>query len=68
VIAMDTSTSITIGSSNAISQAFDGGGLVLLPRRQKYPPIENGWQKKPHTYEEAIAHLEEGGNVGIMAG
>jgi hypothetical protein len=50
-----------------IPVVFDqpGAGFVLLPEGIKFPPIEKGWQKKPHTFTEATAHK---GNVGVMAG
>jgi hypothetical protein len=34
----------------------------------KFPPYEDGWQKKPHTFQEAKAHMETGGNVGVLGG
>lgn len=39
--------------------------FVLLPTGIKYPPVEREWQKKPHTFAEATAHM---GNVGAIAG
>jgi hypothetical protein len=50
-----------------IPGVFDqpGAAFVLLPDGVKFPPVERGWQTKPHTYQEAAAHK---GNVGIMAG
>jgi len=45
-----------------------GAGFVLLPPGIKFPPIERGWQKKPHTFAEAASHATKGGNVGVLAG
>lgn len=42
-----------------------GAAFVLLRDGQKFPPIEKEWQKKAHSYQEAVAHK---GNVGIAAG
>jgi putative DNA primase/helicase len=50
-----------------VPDVFDqpGAAFVLLPAGIKFPPIEKGWQKNPHTFAEATAH---NGNVGIIAG
>lgn len=45
-----------------------GAQFVLMRAGVKFPPFENGWQKKPHTFQEAEAHLATGGNVGVLAG
>jgi hypothetical protein len=42
-----------------------GAQFVLLREGVKFPPFEDGWQKKPHTFQEAEAHQ---GNVGVLAG
>ncbi|HOI99958.1 MAG TPA: hypothetical protein PL118_10090, partial [Rectinema sp.] len=53
-----------------ISTIFDqpNANFVLLPAGEKFPPLEKGWQKKGHSFEEAKAHAEKGGNIGVMAG
>jgi len=50
-----------------VPEVFDqpGAAFVFLRDGQKFPPIESGWQYKPHTFAEAQAHK---GNVGILAG
>ena len=45
-----------------------GAQFVLMRAGVKFPPYEDGWQKKPHTFQEAEAHLATGGNVGVLAG
>jgi hypothetical protein len=52
-------------ASARLSEAFQGGNFVLLRAGAKFPPIEKGWQNKPHSFEEAAEHS---GNVGILAG
>lgn len=42
-----------------------GAAFVLLPMGIKFPPIEKGWQKKGHSFQEATAHK---GKAGVMAG
>lgn len=51
----------------AISSIFNqpGAGFVFLPDGIKSPPLESGWQKNGHSFEETAAHK---GNVGVMAG
>ena len=53
-----------------IPEVFDqpGAMFVLLPDGIKFPPVEKGWQKKPHTFAEAASHATKGGNVGVLAG
>jgi hypothetical protein len=50
-----------------VPDIFDqsGAGFVFMQPGIKHPPIETGWQKKPHTFQEAKAHK---GNVGVLAG
>jgi len=50
-----------------VPDIFDqlGAGFVFMPPGVKFPPMEKGWEKKPHTFAEAKAHL---GNVGVLAG
>lgn len=57
-------------ASPLLSEVFDqpGAGLVLLRAGKKFPPIEDGWQNKPHSFQEAAEHAAKGGNVGILAG
>ena len=54
-----------------LSSAFDqpNVGFVLIAEGQKFPPIEEGWQKpeNAHSFQEATEHVAKGGNVGIMA-
>ena len=56
----------------AISPIFDqpSAGFVLLDAGEKYPPIEEGWQKpeNAHSFQEADSHAARGGNVGALAG
>jgi len=54
----------------AIDPVFDqpGVGFVFLPAGKKFPPIEEGWQNKSHSFGEAQRHVSTGGNVGVMAG
>jgi len=40
-------------------------GFAFMRAGEKFPPIDKGWEKKPHTYEEATAY---DGNVGLIAG
>ena len=42
-----------------------GAAFVFLRAGIKFPPIEKEWEKKRHSYQEAIAHK---GNVGVLAG
>src|SRR5271157_4669668 len=51
----------------AISSTFNqpGAAFVLLPEGIKFPPIEKGWEKKGHSFQEATNHK---GNVGVLAG
>lgn len=51
----------------AVSPIFDqpGAAFVLLRPGIKFPPSEDGWQHKGHSFAEAAAHK---GNVGLMAG
>ena len=42
-----------------------GAAFVLIRDGEKFPPIGTEWQKKPHTFAEAVGHK---GNVGILAG
>ena len=53
-----------------ISPVFDqpGAKFAFLPPGEKFPPIEKGWQKKGHSFQEAVAHVKKGGNIGVMAG
>lgn len=53
-----------------IPQIFNqiGSSFVLLNDGRKYPPIEAGWQNKPHSFQEAAEHAARGGNVGVLAG
>ncbi len=53
-----------------ITEAFNqpDAGFVLLLAGKKFPPIEDGWQNKPHSFQEAAEHAAKGGNVGILAG
>lgn len=39
--------------------------FMFLKEGTKKPPLERGWQRKPHNFQEAVAH---DGNVGIIAG
>jgi hypothetical protein len=52
---------------SSLSSIFDqpGAEFVFLRSGKKYPPIENEWQHKGHSFEEAKAY---NGNVGAMAG
>jgi len=43
-------------------------GFIFLKAGEKYPPIEKEWEKKGHSFQEAIAYVAKGGNVGILAG
>lgn len=55
-------------AENAISTVFNMPGIAgftLLRSGVKFPPIEEGWQKKGHSFEEAMAHR---GNIGLLAG
>ncbi|MFA6372421.1 MAG: hypothetical protein WCW68_07335 [Methanothrix sp.] len=55
-------------AENAISTVFNRPGIAgftLLRSGVKFPPIEEGWQKKGHSFEEATAHR---GNIGLLAG
>jgi len=51
----------------ALSTIFDqpGSAFVFLRPGIKFPPSEEGWQNKGHSFQEAAAHK---GNVGLMAG
>jgi len=51
----------------AVPEVFNqpGAGFVLLVEGTKDKPIGKEWQKRPHSYDEAVAH---NGNVGILAG
>ena len=53
-----------------IPKVFDqpGAGFVLIGAGKKFPPVEAGWQDKPHSYQEAAEHAKKGGNVGVLAG
>jgi P4 family phage/plasmid primase-like protien len=50
-----------------ISSVFNipNGKFVLLPNGIKFPPTEREWEKKGHSFQEALKHP---GNVGILAG
>lgn len=67
---LQPSASTSRSSQSALSQVFNqpGVGFVLLPPGKKAPPIDTEWQKKPHTFDEAVRHVAAGGNVGIIAG
>lgn len=55
---------------NEIARCFDvsGAGFVLLPAGAKSPPIENSWQTKPHTFEDAKRWTQKGGCGGRIKG
>jgi hypothetical protein len=44
-----------------------GATFVFLPSGIKFPPIEKGWEKKGHSFQEATSHAVKGGNVAILA-
>lgn len=44
-----------------------GAKYTLVPARSKRP-IGRAWQQRPCRVDKAIAHLEAGGNVGLLAG
>ena len=44
------------------------GARFALPRGRTKGKFEADWQNKPHTVEEAIAHAQRGGNVGLLTG
>lgn len=44
------------------------GARFALPYGRSKDKFEDGWPKKPHTVEEAIAHAGRGGNVGVLTG
>jgi hypothetical protein len=46
---------------------FDSAWNSYGPKAGKRP-IEEGWQDKPHSLEEAITHLDGGSNISILAG
>jgi DNA repair photolyase len=58
--------------SGTIPSVFDqtGAAFVLLPAGAKFPPLSKGWQlpENAHGFQEAAAHEERGGNIGVLAG
>jgi P4 family phage/plasmid primase-like protien len=40
---------------------------MFLSAGIKFPPIEEGWEHKGHSFNEAAAHVAKGGNVGVIA-
>lgn len=57
-------------AGEALSPIFNQPGIAgftFMRAGEKFPPREEGWQKKGHSFEEAIAHIVKGGNVGILA-
>jgi hypothetical protein len=59
----------------ALSSLAEQGAIFALPKgrtkgtdAQGAPTFEKGWQNNPHTLEEAMAHANSGGNVGILTG
>jgi hypothetical protein len=53
-----------------LPSVFDqpGAQFVLMRSGVKFPPFEEGWQKNPHSIQEADAHLSTNGNCGVLAG
>ena len=66
-IKADLAQLISEHQPGTISEIFNNPGnkFVLLPEGIKFPPIEKEWEKRGHTFAEAITHK---GNVGLMAG
>ena len=52
----------------ALRTLADAGAVFTLCYPKSKRPIGDAWQEQPHTYQEAAAHLQHGGNVGLLAG
>ena len=44
------------------------GAKFALPEGRSKNKFELDWPNKPHTLDEAIAHSDGGGNVGLLTG
>lgn len=52
----------------ALRTLADAGAVFTLCYQKSKRPIGDAWQEQPHGYEEAAAHMQRGGNVGLLAG
>lgn len=55
-------------AGEALSPIFNQPGIAgftFMRAGEKFPPIEEGWQKKGHSFGETAAYQ---GNIGLMAG
>lgn len=55
-------------AGEVLSPIFDRPGIAgftFMRYGEKFPPIEEGWQHKGHSFEEAAAYQ---GNIGLLAG
>ncbi len=52
----------------ALRMLADAGAVFTLCYPSSKRPIGDAWQDQPHAYDEAAAHLQRGGNVGLLAG
>lgn len=44
------------------------GAKFALPTGRTKRGLPNGWPNMPHTLEQAMAHAQQGGNVGLLTG
>jgi len=54
--------------TDALRTLADAGAVFTLCYPKSKRPIGDAWQEQPHSYQEAAAHLQRGGNVGLLAG
>lgn len=64
---LDNSTAQNTPAKTLAILADAGAGFTKVAHRQKRP-FEKGWPTTPHTLAAALAHLDTGGNVGMLGG
>lgn len=52
--------------SETLSLLADAGASFVLLRPRSKAPLESGWQHIKHSLDQALEHLDAGGNVGAM--
>lgn len=57
-----------INSVQSLQWLADQGATFALPFGRTKGEFPKGWQKTPHTFNEALAHAQGGNNVGVLVG
>lgn len=68
IITQSSKNATETFENNPLQWLSEQGATFILAKANEKMPIGKSWQNKPYSLEEAIAHSNKGGNVGVLVG